>query len=130
MPRPSRTLWLIGPGPSPVRPQAGRPPTHRDGKRRLDALAHWKPMKEWNLPGMAVAVVHGDGVVYLRGFGVREQGKAKAVTPDTVFSIGSLTKAFTAADGAGPAWWTTARRTGMIVFGKHFAGLPPFRPPG
>jgi CubicO group peptidase (beta-lactamase class C family) len=44
----------------------------------------------------SVAVVRGDGVVHARGFGLREMGKKDPVTPDTIFSIGSLTKAFTA----------------------------------
>jgi CubicO group peptidase (beta-lactamase class C family) len=54
------------------------------------ALAVWKP------PGLAVAVVRDGEVLYLRGLGVREVGKEGAVTPDTLFAVGSLTKAFTA----------------------------------
>src|SRR5262249_19608980 len=53
-------------------------------------------LEKWHAPGMAVILVRGDEVVYLKGFGVRESGKDGAVTPDTLFSIGSLTKAFTA----------------------------------
>jgi CubicO group peptidase (beta-lactamase class C family) len=64
-----------------------------DGKA-LDTLLS-EAAKRWDLPGLAVAVVQGDEAVHLRGLGVRERGKKEAVTPDTVFSIGSLTKAFT-----------------------------------
>src|SRR6202022_2094198 len=46
-------------------------------------------------PGAAVAIVHDDELVYLKGFGVRELGGHDAVTPDTVFPISSCTKAFT-----------------------------------
>jgi CubicO group peptidase (beta-lactamase class C family) len=53
-------------------------------------------LKQWQIPGLAVAVVHGDEVIYLKGHGVREKGRADPVTPDTVFPIASLTKAFTA----------------------------------
>ena len=49
----------------------------------------------WEVPGVAVAVVRDDEVVYLKGFGVRELGRNDAVTPDTVFPIASCTKAFT-----------------------------------
>jgi len=51
-------------------------------------------LKAWEVPGAAVAIVRDDKVVYLKGHGVRELG-GKPVTPDTVFAIASLTKAFT-----------------------------------
>ena len=54
-------------------------------------------MKEWKVPGAAVAIVKDQSVVYMKGFGVRELGKDEPVTPDTLFDIGSCTKAFTAA---------------------------------
>ena len=41
-------------------------------------------------------IVQDDRVVYLKGFGVREQGKSDPVTPRTVFPIASCSKAFTA----------------------------------
>lgn len=44
------------------------------------------------VPGLAVAVVHNDKVIYLKGFGVREMGKSGAVTPDTVFQLASMSK--------------------------------------
>ncbi len=54
-------------------------------------------MKSWQVPGVSLAIVRGDEVVYLKGYGVREAGTEKAVTPDTLFAIASCTKAFTAA---------------------------------
>jgi len=56
-----------------------------------------KTMKEWHVPGLAVAVVKGDRIVYLRGFGNRSQDGSDPVTPNTVFQVGSTSKAFTAA---------------------------------
>jgi CubicO group peptidase (beta-lactamase class C family) len=53
-------------------------------------------LRAWDAPGMAVAVVWDDKVVYLKGAGVRERGRPEEVTPDTLFAIGSCTKAFTA----------------------------------
>ena len=48
-------------------------------------------------PGVAVAVVRGDRVVYARGFGLASTETKAAVTPDTLFQIGSATKMLTAA---------------------------------
>jgi CubicO group peptidase (beta-lactamase class C family) len=55
-----------------------------------------KAMREWEVPGVAIAVVKGDSVVYARGFGVRTLGRPDAVDERTLFAIGSATKAFTA----------------------------------
>lgn len=52
--------------------------------------------KAWDAPGLAAVVVRDDAVVYLRGVGVRKSGGSEPVTPDTLFAVGSLTKAFTA----------------------------------
>lgn len=57
-------------------------------------------MHQWKVPGMAVGIVQGDRAVYLKGFGVRDIKTAQPVTPDTLFDIGSCTKAFTAASVA------------------------------
>jgi CubicO group peptidase (beta-lactamase class C family) len=54
-------------------------------------------MREWDIPGLAIAVVKDDSVVYARGFGVREVGKSERVDANTLFAIGSASKAFTAA---------------------------------
>jgi CubicO group peptidase (beta-lactamase class C family) len=54
-------------------------------------------LKTCHAPGVAAVIVQDDVVIYLKGAGVRELGKLDPVTPDTVFGIGSLTKAFTAA---------------------------------
>lgn len=51
----------------------------------------------WQVPGLSIAIVKDDKVVYAKGFGVREEGKPGKVDADTVFAIGSATKAFTAA---------------------------------
>lgn len=53
------------------------------------------------VPGMALAVVKGDGVLLAEGFGVRHLGEPAPVTPRTVFPIASLSKAFVSATIAG-----------------------------
>jgi CubicO group peptidase (beta-lactamase class C family) len=44
------------------------------------------------VPGLAIAVVHDDEVVYLGGFGLREAGRPETVDADTVFQIASMSK--------------------------------------
>ena len=61
----------------------------------IDELVE-RAISEFRVPGAAVVVVRDDHVVHLKGFGVREQGSAERVTPDTVFAVASCTKAFTA----------------------------------
>jgi CubicO group peptidase (beta-lactamase class C family) len=48
-----------------------------------------------NIPGVALAIVEGDKIVHLRGFGQARPG-GEEPTPHTPFIIGSLTKSFTA----------------------------------
>jgi CubicO group peptidase (beta-lactamase class C family) len=54
-------------------------------------------MKDWKAPGIAVAVVKDGKVVYAQGYGYRDVKRGLKVTPDTLFAIGSCSKAFTAA---------------------------------
>ncbi len=52
-------------------------------------------MKHLNIPGAALAIVEGDTITHLRGFGKARPG-GEAPAPQTPFFIGSLTKSFTA----------------------------------
>jgi CubicO group peptidase (beta-lactamase class C family) len=70
-------------------------PAQLDAKK-IDAVAE-AAMRAWNAPGVSVAIVRDDRVVLLKGYGVKERGGNSAVTPRTVFAIGSTTKAFTTA---------------------------------
>lgn len=51
----------------------------------------------FNVPGIAIAVVHDGRVSIARGYGTRRAGEAAPVTAGTLFRIASNTKAFTAA---------------------------------
>jgi CubicO group peptidase (beta-lactamase class C family) len=62
----------------------------------LDAYVA-RSMKTFDVPGMAVAIVKDGNVVVSRGYGVRKLGEATPVDENTLFGIGSNTKAFTAA---------------------------------
>ena len=54
-------------------------------------------INDWKVPGAAISIVRGQSVVYMKGFGVRDDNAGQAVTPETAFQIGSCTKAFTSA---------------------------------
>ena len=53
--------------------------------------------KEFDVPGIAVAIVKDGNVVLAKGYGVRKLGEAAPVTAHSLFRIASNTKAFTAA---------------------------------
>lgn len=52
--------------------------------------------KAYGIPGVSLAIVKDDQIIYLKGFGVRDSERNTPVTPDTQFAIASATKAFTA----------------------------------
>src|SRR5258706_10398139 len=54
-------------------------------------------MKDWEVPGVAIAVIKDDRVVLSKGYGVRKLGDPTLVDERTLFAIGSSGKAFTAA---------------------------------
>ncbi len=66
---------------------------------RLKAIDEYaqKAMREWSVPGFAIAVVKDDKVIFARGYGVREMAKPAPVDERTLFAIASNSKAFTAA---------------------------------
>jgi CubicO group peptidase (beta-lactamase class C family) len=54
-------------------------------------------MEAWKIPGLSLVVVKDDGVVLAKGYGVLKAGEHEKVNEDTIFAIGSASKAFTAA---------------------------------
>ena len=55
-----------------------------------------KAMKEEGIPGVAVAVIRDGNILFEKGYGIRSVNGAAKVDEQTVFSIGSVSKAFTA----------------------------------
>lgn len=51
-------------------------------------------MKDYDIPGMAVGIVKDNEILYVKGYGVADD-EGRAVTPQTPFSIGSVSKSFT-----------------------------------
>lgn len=66
------------------------------GMQQFDAQME-RVRKQFDVPGIAVAIVKDGHVVMERGYGVREIGKPAQVQAETLFAIASNTKAFTAA---------------------------------
>lgn len=58
---------------------------------RLERLARQIVDRD-GVPGMSIAVVYRDEVLYLKGFGAREVGRPEPVDADTVFQLASLSK--------------------------------------
>jgi len=54
-------------------------------------------MEAWEVPGLAIAVVHDGRTVYERGYGVRDVTTGEPVDEHTLFAVGSTSKAFTSA---------------------------------
>ena len=73
-------------------------PTPGSLEWRLDRLVEQleQQRQALHIPGMAIAVVKDDEVVLAHGFGVTNIETETPVTPETIFAIGSSTKAFTA----------------------------------
>lgn len=62
----------------------------------IDAYIH-KALQDWGVPGAAVAILKDDKLLLSKGYGVKEIGQDDPVDENTLFAIGSCTKAFTAA---------------------------------
>jgi CubicO group peptidase (beta-lactamase class C family) len=73
---------------------AQRVPLQQIDKDRIDAYIHAR-MQTASIPGLALGVIYGDQVVYLKGYGIAGPD-GRAVTAQTPFIIGSTSKSFTA----------------------------------
>jgi CubicO group peptidase (beta-lactamase class C family) len=76
-------------------------PLAGQGAGKVDPLAGLaeyveKVRAEWKIPGLAVGIVKDDSLIFARGFGLKNVDAPDAVTPRTLFAIGSNTKSFTA----------------------------------
>src|SRR3984957_8001529 len=80
--------WALG-APSSAGAQS-KPPAD------MDAYAA-QVLKTFNVPGLSVAIVKDGKMVFAKGYGVRKLGEPTPVDENTLFPIGSNTKAFTSA---------------------------------
>jgi CubicO group peptidase (beta-lactamase class C family) len=56
-----------------------------------------KALRDWEVPGAAIAIIKDDSILRAKGYGVKKIGEQAPVTEQTLFAIGSASKAFTAA---------------------------------
>ncbi len=64
-------------------------------EKELDSVLQ-EIIDRWDIPGLAVGIVEGDEIAYARGFGVQNLDTRVPVTPDSVFCVASISKAFVA----------------------------------
>lgn len=55
-----------------------------------------RALQDWQIPGVAVCIIKNDKVVVMKGYGVKDWDTKDPVDENTLFMIGSNTKAFTA----------------------------------
>jgi CubicO group peptidase (beta-lactamase class C family) len=84
--------FIVAPSFAAIPPNSAPPQSLQD----LDAYVQ-RTMHDWHVPGLAIVVVKDGKVLLSRGYGVRELGKPGKVDADTLFDIGSNSKAFTVA---------------------------------
>jgi CubicO group peptidase (beta-lactamase class C family) len=65
----------------------------------VDRLAA-EALQRWQVPGLAVVIVREDRPLVVKGYGTRRVGREDPVTAETLFPLGSCTKAFTSAAAA------------------------------
>ncbi|MBN2600375.1 MAG: serine hydrolase [Candidatus Marinimicrobia bacterium] len=53
-------------------------------------------MEYFNVPGLSIAIVKDEQVIFSKGYGTREIGQTKNVDDNTLFAIGSISKSTTA----------------------------------
>src|SRR5262245_45196673 len=47
-----------------------------------------KALKDWEVPGVAIAIIKNDKIILAKGYGVRKLGDSTPVNERTVFAIG------------------------------------------
>jgi CubicO group peptidase (beta-lactamase class C family) len=71
--------------------------TDEERLKDLDEFVN-KTLKDWNVPGVGIAIIKNGKVILSKGYGYRDVEGKLPVTENTLFAIGSCTKAFTAMD--------------------------------
>lgn len=80
---------------APAPSQAAQAPAGLEAKLAAIEKAVEEGRQQRGIPGLSLVIVKDDKVVYVKGLGYRDFERKVPVTPDTLFAIGSSTKAFT-----------------------------------
>jgi CubicO group peptidase (beta-lactamase class C family) len=67
------------------------PPTLVEGEP-LPATTIDEALRSYEIPGVSIALIENYRIAWTRAYGVREHGSPIAVTPDTLFQVGSISK--------------------------------------
>jgi serine beta-lactamase-like protein LACTB len=91
---PCLLFCITFPSAAPAQPAVAPAPSYADAVKRLDPViadlvAHHR------LPGLSVALVDDQKVVWARGYGFQDPKRKLPATPDTVYRVGSVSKLFT-----------------------------------
>lgn len=70
-----------------------RPPLIKPGDKPFSLAER---MRQYDVPGLSVAVIHGGKLAWARGWGFRDTANCAPVTPDTAFQAASISKVVTA----------------------------------
>lgn len=79
--------------PKPADPKPKEPETQKDIMAVDNAVQTF--MKKYNIPGGSLAVSKNDKLVYQKGYGYADVDKKEEVTPEHIFRLASVSKAYT-----------------------------------
>jgi CubicO group peptidase (beta-lactamase class C family) len=89
-----KILPVLLPISSLARPNTGEAVNNISGIERIDAFVT-EQMKRHGVPGLALAVVDGNQVIFMKGYGKADQ-TGRPITPQTPFILASVSKPITA----------------------------------
>ncbi|MBQ4796788.1 serine hydrolase, partial [Pectobacterium versatile] len=69
--------------------------THSSFPANVDDMVHHY-MKDKSVSGISIAVIHNQGPAQSYCYGVTDEQSRYAITPDTLFALGSISKGITA----------------------------------
>ena len=76
-------------------PALGQPPAvYADAVKHLEATIE-RGRVDAGIPGLSIAVVDGQTVVWAKGFGHADLARTRLAGPETVYRVGSVSKLFT-----------------------------------
>ena len=55
-----------------------------------------KALSDWDVPGLGIAIVTGDSILFAKGYGVKDINTMEPTDANTLFAVASNTKSFTA----------------------------------
>src|SRR5690606_34381130 len=90
------SLFILLPWMADIKAQTTGKKKKTTTEQQLDELLA-KALEDYNVPGMAIAIVKDGEVVLSKGYGVRNVNRPEKVDDKTLFAIASNSKAFTAA---------------------------------